>query len=147
MWKQRLRELGDLPLVTWQDPDLGSRTPESIPFTRSLGWDWRKEMASKAQRRCSWPQSRVRRKPLWQSHCRVGLELSVWQDSPSPSFISQLLWDELTSSLASCKPAKQLSCPQMSGSDCSQVPQGLRSIQLAWGSVPHLPETAGGRGV
>lgn len=35
----------------------------------------------------------------------------------------------------------------MSGSDCGQVPQGLRSIQLAWGSVPHLPETAGGRGV
>lgn len=62
-----------------------------------------------------------------------GSRSSAWRDSPPPSFIHQLLWGELTVSLASCKPAEQLSCPQMSGSDCGRDPQGLGSIQLAWG--------------
>lgn len=61
-----------------------------------------------------------------------GAGLSARQDGPPPSFISQPLWDELTSSLASCKPAEQLSCPQMSGSACGQVPPGTALHPAGW---------------
>ena len=50
----------------------------------------------------------------------------------SLAFIPRLLWHELTFGLASCKPAKQLSCPQMDGSDHGQVPQELCSNCQAW---------------
>lgn len=57
MWKQRLRKLGDLSLVTRQDQDLSPQSPKSTHFARGLKWGWRKEMASKVQRRCSRPRS------------------------------------------------------------------------------------------
>ena len=50
----------------------------------------------------------------------------------SLAFIPRLLWHELTFGLASCKSAKQLSCPQMDGSDHGQVPQELCSNCQAW---------------
>ena len=144
-------------MVTWQDQGLDAQSPEPTYLARGLGWARERRWPAKlkgdglahgVEQGGNEGDGAALEGTSLATKQQGGSRAKCLGGQSSLAFIPRLLWHELTFGLASCKPAKQLSCPQMDGSDHGQVPQELCSNCQAWDWVPCLPETIGGcRGI